>query len=85
MFIDTESDMQNELLTFAEIAAQYKIKEPTQRSWYASNAFGWRSITYKVGARLMVRRADLEAWLESRKGLVQEPRRTKATTAQTGA
>ena len=59
-----------EQLTRSEIAAEYKIPVATQCAWFSRNRYGWRDICLRVGARVKVRRRDLEAWLESRRGLV---------------
>jgi hypothetical protein len=59
-----------ELLSREEIAAEYKIPVPTQCSWFTLNRYDWRGIVIKRGVRVFVRRRDLEAWLDSRRGIV---------------
>jgi hypothetical protein len=73
----TRDSFGGELLDRTEIANEYKIPVPTQCSWFSLNRFGWRELTIRVGARVLVRRRDLESWLDSRRGLVAEPRAKK--------
>lgn len=74
-----------EFLSRLEIAATYKIPVPTQVCWFNQNRYGWRGMTIKCGRRVVIRRCDLEAWFESRKGLVREPAARRAKPAQAEA
>jgi hypothetical protein len=61
----------DDLLDRPEIAKPpYRIPVATQCSWFSLNRYGWRDICIKLGARVVVRRRDLERWLESRRGIV---------------
>lgn len=48
---------------------EYKIPVATQAVWRCTNRYGWGDLTIKVGRRVMYSRADVEAWLASRKGV----------------
>jgi len=60
----------NELLDREQIAREYRIAVPTQALWFAKNRYGWRNVTFKVGSRVLARRRCIEAWLETRRGVV---------------
>jgi len=60
----------SELPNPAEIERELGIKESTQAVWRSTNRYGWRDLTIKVGRNVRYRRADVEAWLSSRRGLV---------------
>ena len=61
----------DDLLDRSEIAAKpYRIPVSTQCAWHSRNRYSWRDICIKVGARVLVRRRDLEAWLDSRREVV---------------
>jgi excisionase family DNA binding protein len=55
--VTTDSD---DLLTVDEIAAELRVPEGTFRSWRAQNR-GPKS--FKIGRRVVYRRADVIAWL----------------------
>lgn len=58
-----------ELLTPKDIEREYGIAVRTQRIWKFYNRYGWRDLTIKVGGMVRYERADIEAWLQSRKGV----------------
>ena len=59
----------SELTGPAEVHRDYGILESTQAVWRSTNRYGWRDLAIKVGRNVRYRRADIEAWLSSRKGL----------------
>jgi hypothetical protein len=52
-----------------DVASDYDIPETTQAVWRCTNRYGWRDLTIKLGRRIAYRRTDIEAWLESRRGM----------------
>jgi len=52
-----------------DVATDYDIPETTQAVWRSTNRYGWRDMTIKMGRRIAYRREDIEAWLDSRRGL----------------
>ncbi len=58
-------------LSSLEIERDYGIKVQTQDAWRHHNRYGWRDLAIKVGRNVRYRRSDVEAWLESRKGIVE--------------
>lgn len=52
-----------------DVEREYGIPVRTQRMWKYRNSYGWRDLTIKVGAMVRYRRADIDAWLQSRKGV----------------
>jgi hypothetical protein len=57
----------HELLSRGDISAQYKIGERSQLEWLKANRYGWASICRRIGGRVLVRRHELEAWLEQQR------------------
>jgi len=64
-----EETTRRTLISPGEVANDYGIPEQTQAVWRCTNRYGWRDFTIKVGARVAYRRSDIEAWLDSRRGL----------------
>jgi len=62
----------SDLIFPPDVEIEYKIPVPTQAVWRCTNRYGWRDMTIKIGRRVAYRRSDLELWLDSRRGLVQE-------------
>ena len=62
----------SDLIFPPEVEEDYDIPIPTQEVWRCTNRYGWRDITIKLGRRVAYRRSDIELWLDSRRGLVQE-------------
>jgi hypothetical protein len=60
---------QSGLISPAEVEHEYDIAEQTQAVWRCDNRYGWRDLTIKIGRKVRYRRRDIEAWLESRRGL----------------
>lgn len=58
-----------QLLTPTDVEREFGIPVRTQRMWKYRNSYGWRDLTIKVGAMVRYRRADIDAWLQSRKGV----------------
>ena len=58
-----------QLLTPTDVEREYGIPVRTQRMWKYRNSFGWRDLSIKVGALVRYHRADIEAWLQARKGV----------------
>lgn len=50
------------------VERDYKIPRPTQAVWRCTNRYGWGDMTVRLGRRVMYTRADIEAWIASRKG-----------------
>jgi len=50
------------------VERDYEIPRATQAVWRCTNRYGWGDLAIKVGRRVMYARADVEAWLASRKG-----------------
>ena len=50
------------LLTLAEIAAETRVPLATLR-WYRANGKGPK--TFRVGARIVARRGDIDAWVNA--------------------
>jgi hypothetical protein len=59
----------SDLIFPPDVASDYDIPENTQSVWRCTNRYGWRDLTIKLGRRIAYRRADIEAWLESRRGM----------------
>lgn len=59
------------IITPKEVEFQYHIPVTTQRVWKCANRYGWRDLCIKRGSRIVYKRADIENWLESRKGMAQ--------------
>ena len=53
-----------------EVERTYGIKVQTQEAWRHHNRYGWRDLTIKVGRNVRYKREDIDAWLESRKGIL---------------
>jgi hypothetical protein len=64
--LDTPADH----LTPADFQRETRIEQSTQAVWRSTNRYGFRDLAIKVGRSVRYRRADIEAWLSSRKGLV---------------
>ena len=60
---------ENALPDPAAIERDYGIKQTTQAVWRSTNRYGFRDLAIKVGRSVRYRRADIEDWLSSRKGL----------------
>ena len=58
-----------DLLTPKDVALEFGIPIATQRVWKHFNRYGWRKLTIKLGGRVRYNRADIEAWIASRKGV----------------
>lgn len=56
------------LLTPEDVARDYGIPVRQQRMWKCRDKYGWRDLTIKLGGAVRYQRADIEAWLASRKG-----------------
>ena len=72
---DDQQRNPRELLSRAQIEAEYGIPAATQRVWYRENTYGWRGLVISVGSLKKVMRRDVDKWLESRRGLTAEPTR----------
>jgi hypothetical protein len=57
----------HELLSRADIAAQYRIGARSQISWAQTNRHGWASLCFRVGGKVFVRRGELEGWLDQQR------------------
>lgn len=75
------AEVQAELLSPEEVEREFRIPQTTQASWRCENRFGWARITLKVGRKIFHRRADIEAWLEARRGLAPHEARAEARAA----
>lgn len=62
----TSSD--SRLLTPEDVEREFGISVRQQRMWKCRDKYGWREITIKLGGAVRYQRADIEAWLASRKG-----------------
>ena len=83
---DSQQSNPKELLTRAQIEAEYGIAAATQRVWYRENRYGWRELVVSVGSLKKVMRHDVDKWIDSRRGLVAEPtRRGKHFTQEQAA
>lgn len=60
------------LISPEQVETDYGIAEQTQAVWRCTNRYGWRNLTIKLGRKVVYRRTDIEAWLESRRGLQGE-------------
>jgi len=60
---------QTEILTPEDVERDYSIPVSTQRVWKCRNRYGWADLTIKVGRSTRYRRADIETWLQARKGV----------------
>jgi predicted DNA-binding transcriptional regulator AlpA len=69
---DTVDQKQSELLTVAEVAEWTRLSAGTLRYWRALGERGPAS--FKLGRRVMYRRADVEKWLEDVKTRTQTRR-----------
>lgn len=56
-------------ITPKDVAEFFHIPVSTQRVWKSTNRYGWRNLTIKRGACVIYKKSDIEAWIESRKGL----------------
>lgn len=61
--------MQNDIIDPVTVESDYKIKVSTQRVWKCQNRYGWRELCIKSGSKVVYKRADIENWLEARKGI----------------
>lgn len=59
----------SQIITPEDVARDYGIPVRTQHVWKCANRYGWADLTIKVGRSSRYRRADIEAWLQSRKGV----------------
>lgn len=59
-----------QLLSPLDLFRETGIAVSTQAVWRSGNRYGWREISIKVGRSVRYKRADVEAWLRGRKGLV---------------
>ncbi len=57
------------LISPAEVEQEFGILQQTQAVWRCANRYGWRDITVKLGRKVAYLRRDIEAWIESRRGL----------------
>lgn len=57
------------LLSASDVERIYGIPANTLAVWRSTNRYNFRSVGLKVGRSVRYRREDLEAWLESRRGL----------------
>jgi hypothetical protein len=64
----TAKDIANALTT-DDVAREYGIAVRTQQQWRYLNRHGWRDVTFKLGGKVLHRREDVDAWLNSRKGV----------------
>lgn len=62
----------DDLLSFKQVDLEYghALPEPTLRNWFRLNKYGFRAICIRLGTRIVVRRRDLETYLDSRKGVL---------------
>lgn len=63
----------------------YNIPLATQMCWHSQNRYGWRALCTKLGSKVVIRRRHLEAWLDARTGLVQEPASKASSVALANA
>ena len=61
----------SDLITPKNVAEDYNVPEHTQAVWRSTNRYGWRDMSIKLGRKIAYRRNDIEAWLESRRGLTR--------------
>ncbi len=61
----------SELLSQETVEGDYGIPVGTQNVWRSTNRYGWRDISIKVGRSIRYKRADIEQWFESRKGMAK--------------
>lgn len=59
----------SQIITPEDVAREYGIPVATQRVWKCHNRHGWADMTIKVGRSTRYRRADIETWLQARKGV----------------
>ncbi|MFZ5557234.1 MAG: helix-turn-helix domain-containing protein [Pseudomonadota bacterium] len=65
----TDDARARKLLTPADVEREYGIAVNTIYVWRSTDRYGFRSIGLKIGRNLRFRRADIERWLESRRGV----------------
>jgi hypothetical protein len=64
-----EATQRSTLISPAEVEKEYGILQQTQAVWRCENRYGRRDFTIKLGRKIAYLRRDLEAWIESRRGL----------------
>jgi hypothetical protein len=67
--ISIMTNERSQIITPEDVAREYGIPVATQRVWKCHNRHGWADLTIKVGRSSRYRRADIEAWLQARKGV----------------
>lgn len=68
-----------ELLAPVDVARDYGIPETTQAVWRCVNRYDFRRLVLKAGRSVKYRRGELEAWLESRRLVVEDEIRSLGT------
>jgi predicted DNA-binding transcriptional regulator AlpA len=72
MSIDTAGGaLRRRIITRQDVEAQIGIPVATQAVWRVHNRYGFRDLTIKVGRSVRYDQADIDAWVESRKGRVE--------------
>ncbi len=59
----------SQIITPEDVAREYGIPVATQRVWTCLNRYGWADLNIKVGRSIRYNRADIETWLQARKGV----------------
>jgi hypothetical protein len=59
----------SDLIFPKQVEEEYGILQQTQAVWRCENRYGWRDFTIKLGRKVAYLRRDIEAWIESRRGL----------------
>lgn len=64
---DQSSSFAGELISRKVIETDYGIPTETQEVWHTNDRYGWRDLSYKIGASVRYKRSEVEAWIESRR------------------